>query len=100
MEKSPDLEENAPETRKISAKMVSDFLLAFFFCGIMLLFFSFNFKTLNQSFSGQMGKEGPTQQKLLSVESDFQKRIYKRTELINFVWTDIEGTQLENSGQF
>lgn len=100
MEKSPDLEENAPETRKISAKMVSDFLLAFFFCGIMLLFFSFNFKTLNQSFSGQMGKEGPTQQKLLSVESDFQKRIYKRTELINLYGLTLNAINWKMVGDF
>lgn len=58
-------------------------MLVLFFCGILLLFLIFNFKTLSQSFSEQMGKGGSIQQKLLSVEDDFQQKVYKRIDFIN-----------------
>lgn len=100
MEIDSNSEENVSGKQKISVRMVSDFLLVFFFCGIMLLFFGFNIKTLNQSFSDQMEKEGSTQQKLMSVESDFQKKVYKRTELINLYGLTLNAINWKMVGDF
>lgn len=83
MEKDFNSEQKELSKPQFSVKTASNFLLVLFFCGILLLFLIFNFKTLSQSFSEQMGKGGSIQQKLLSVEDDFQQKVYKRIDFIN-----------------